>query len=83
MPAKGFVQRFKFALLTMPPKWPCLVIPPTFINAVRSTGGRNSYRTLVVQDPSTDITKTNNLMITLPTDAVAGRLMVEVHYYTP
>lgn len=55
----------------------------TFINTVRSTGGRNSYRTLVVQGPSTDIDKTNNLMNTLPTDAVANRMMVEIHYYTP
>ena len=55
----------------------------TFINAVRSTGGRNSYRVLVIQGPSTDIQKTNNLMNTLPTDQVANRMMVEVHYYTP
>ena len=55
----------------------------TFINAVRSTGGHNSYRTLVVQGPSTDITKTNNLMNTMPTDQASNRLMVEVHYYTP
>lgn len=55
----------------------------TFIDAVRSTGGKNTYRTLVVQGPSTDIEKTNKLMGTLPTDKVAGRMMVEVHYYTP
>ena len=55
----------------------------TFINAVRSTGGRNSYRVLVVQGPSTDIDKTNTLMNTLPTDPVKDRMMVEVHYYTP
>lgn len=55
----------------------------TFINAVRSTGGRNSYRVLVVQGPSTDIDKTNTLMNTLPTDAVKDRMMVEIHYYTP
>ncbi len=55
----------------------------TFINAVRSTGGRNAYRTLVVQGPSTDIDKTYNLMNTMPTDTVARRLMAEVHYYTP
>jgi len=55
----------------------------TFINAVRSTGGHNSYRTLVIQGPSTDITKTNNLMNTLPTDPASNRLMVEIHYYTP
>ena len=55
----------------------------TFIDAVRSTGGKNAYRTLVVQGPDTDIEKTNKLMLTLPTDKVANRMMMEVHYYTP
>jgi hypothetical protein len=55
----------------------------TFINAVRSTGGKNSYRVLVIQGPSTDIEKTNKLMLTLPTDPILDRMMVEVHYYTP
>jgi endoglucanase len=55
----------------------------TFVNAVRSTGGRNSYRVLVVQGPSTDIDKTDNLMTGLPQDQVAARMMVEVHYYSP
>ena len=55
----------------------------TFIDAVRSTGGKNSYRVLVVQGPSTDIEKTDNLMNTMPKDNVPGRLMAEIHYYTP
>lgn len=55
----------------------------TFINAVRSTGGKNAYRVVVVQGPSTDIEKTNKLMNILPTDKVANRMMAEVHYYTP
>lgn len=55
----------------------------TFINAVRSTGGKNAYRTLVVQGPTTDIEKTNKLMTTLPIDTAASRMMVEVHYYSP
>ncbi|MGC8803720.1 MAG: glycoside hydrolase family 5 protein, partial [Bacteroidales bacterium] len=55
----------------------------TFINAVRATGGKNSYRVLVIQGPSTDIEKTYNLMKKLPRDKVANRLMVEIHYYTP
>jgi aryl-phospho-beta-D-glucosidase BglC (GH1 family) len=55
----------------------------TFINAVRSTGGRNSYRVLVVQGPHTDPSKTNDLMNTLPTDKIPNKLMVEVHDYTP
>lgn len=55
----------------------------TFIDAVRSTGGRNAYRVLIFQGPSTDIEKTNTLMKTLPSDKVSNRLMAEVHYYTP
>src|SRR3989339_1369150 len=55
----------------------------TFIDAVRATGGNNSSRTLIVQGPSTDIDKTNNLMNTMPIDSIANRLMIEVHYYTP
>lgn len=55
----------------------------TFVNAVRSTGGRNSYRVLVVQGPSTNIEKTDDLMNVLPTDPVKDRMMVEVHYYSP
>lgn len=55
----------------------------TFVNAVRSTGGRNFYRILVVQGPNTDMEKTRTLMDQLPTDSVPDRMMVEVHYYTP
>ncbi|MFI1772377.1 cellulase family glycosylhydrolase [Thalassobellus citreus] len=55
----------------------------TFIDAVRATGGKNAYRTLVVQGPKTDIELTNNLMNTLPTDTATDRLMAEIHYYTP
>jgi len=55
----------------------------TFIDAVRSTGGKNSYRILVIQGPSTDIEQTNKLMLSLPTDKISNRLMVEIHYYTP
>ena len=55
----------------------------TFINAVRSTGGRNSSRVLVVQGPSTDSYLTYDLMNTLPVDPVPNRLMVEVHCYSP
>jgi len=55
----------------------------TFVNTVRSTGGKNAYRVLVVQGPSTDITTTNNLMTQMPTDKVPNRMMAEIHYYTP
>lgn len=55
----------------------------TFIDAVRATGGNNSVRNLIIQGPSTDIDKTSKLYGTMPTDVVANRLMVEVHYYNP
>ncbi|MBO5709061.1 MAG: cellulase family glycosylhydrolase [Bacteroidales bacterium] len=55
----------------------------TFIDAVRATGGRNAYRVLVFQGPSTDVDKTEQMMNTLPKDNVENRLAAEVHYYTP
>jgi hypothetical protein len=55
----------------------------TFIKAVRSTGGKNSYRVLVVQGAHTDPNKTADLMTTLPNDEILNKLMVEVHDYTP
>jgi len=55
----------------------------TFVDAVRSTGGRNSHRVLIVQGPNTSMSLAYDLMNTLPKDPTAGRLMVEVHNYTP
>jgi aryl-phospho-beta-D-glucosidase BglC (GH1 family) len=55
----------------------------TFIDAVRADGGRNKFRTLVVQAPGTNIDKSMTLMTTLPTDPTPGRMMLEVHYYDP
>jgi endoglucanase len=60
-----------------------LTYEQTFVNAVRATGGNNASRWLVVQGPNTDIDLTFNLMNTLPNDPTPGRLMVEVHYYSP
>lgn len=54
-----------------------------FINAVRSTGGKNSYRVLILQGPSTSAGLTSDFMTTLPADLATNRLMVEVHNYTP
>jgi endoglucanase len=55
----------------------------TFINAVRATGGKNSYRVLLLQAPSTSIDFANQYMTSLPADQVANKLMLEIHYYTP
>jgi endoglucanase len=54
----------------------------TFVNTVRSTGGRNVYRYLVVQGYRTDINATVGYFA-VPTDVTENRLMVEVHYYDP
>ncbi|MFV0267210.1 MAG: cellulase family glycosylhydrolase [Draconibacterium sp.] len=54
----------------------------TFVDVVRSTGGRNAYRNLIIQAPNTDIDKADQFMA-LPTDRVEDRLLAEVHYYTP
>ena len=54
----------------------------TFVDAVRSTGGKNSYRNLIVQSYNTNIDQgVSNL--TMPKDSVGTRLLTEVHYYDP
>ena len=50
----------------------------TFINAVRSVGGGNSNRWLVLQGSTDPVWLT-----TLPSDPTPGRLMMEYHNYTP
>jgi hypothetical protein len=52
----------------------------TFIDAVRATGGNNSTRVLIVQGPSTDIEKSDQLMETMPSDPAENLLMFEVHF---
>lgn len=54
----------------------------TFIDAVRSTGGRNSYRNLVIQTYNTNIDYGVNYL-RIPTDQAKNRLFIEVHYYDP
>jgi aryl-phospho-beta-D-glucosidase BglC (GH1 family) len=50
----------------------------TFINAVRSTGGKNTYRSLVIQGDSKLIS-----VNAFPTDPTPNRMMYEEHNYTP
>lgn len=54
----------------------------TFVNTVRSTGGRNTYRLLIVQGFNTNIDYTDRFF-KMPEDSTEKRLMVEVHYYDP
>ena len=50
----------------------------TFINAVRSTGGRNTYRCLILQGTSELLHAAD-----FPHDPTPNRLMFEEHNYTP
>ena len=54
-----------------------------FIDTVRSTGGNNSKRLLIVTGYKTDITQTCSEHYRLPMDTVPHRLLISVHYYTP
>ena len=54
----------------------------TFVTTVRATGGKNATRHLVVQGFNTNIDHTVNFAV-IPTDTVANKLMMEVHYYDP
>ncbi|EHQ25977.1 cellulase family glycosylhydrolase [Mucilaginibacter paludis] len=63
----------------------------TFINAVRSTGGKNTYRTLIIQSPSTSVDLANQYLnpanvyktVPVPTDPTPNKMMIEFHYYSP
>ncbi len=54
-----------------------------FIDTVRSTGGNNAKRLLIVAGYNTDIGKTCDGLYKLPKDTLPGRLFISVHYYTP
>jgi endoglucanase len=54
-----------------------------FIDTVRSTGGNNAQRLLVIAGYSTDIAKTCSEHYVMPRDAAPHQLFISVHYYTP
>jgi len=54
----------------------------TFVDAVRATGGKNATRFLTVQGFNTNIDHAVNFA-KMPTDSVANKLLMEVHYYDP
>ncbi|MBQ4462648.1 MAG: cellulase family glycosylhydrolase, partial [Bacteroidaceae bacterium] len=59
-----------------------ILLQQNFIDAVRQTGGKNMYRTLLIQGPNLDMAETVKYMH-LPSDYNEGYLGVEVAYYTP
>lgn len=53
-----------------------------FISAVRTAGGNNDTRTLIVQAPRTEIDNAEMLSKNMPSDPAGdGYIMAEVHYY--
>lgn len=54
----------------------------TFVTTVRATGGRNTYRQLVVQAYNTNIAIACDRLV-MPDDPTPNRLMAEVHFYDP
>lgn len=52
----------------------------TFVDAVRSTGGNNSSRVLIVSGYNTNIDKTTDSRFKMPKDSAKDRLMISVHY---
>ncbi len=57
-------------------------INQTFVDIVRSSGGNNAQRHLLISGYTTDVAKTCNSLFEMPEDP-AGRCAVSVHYYTP
>lgn len=54
----------------------------TFVDAVRSTGGQNKWRNLIIQAYNTNINHAIDFL-KMPVDPTPNRMMVEVHYYDP
>lgn len=58
-------------------------INQTFVDTVRSTGGNNADRFLLIAGINTNIANTCDARFQMPTDTVEHKLLVSVHYYDP
>jgi endoglucanase len=65
----------RYALLTE--------LSQVFVDLIRSSGGRNPERFLLMKGYNTDVMKTVDNRFRLPEDTVENRLLLSVHYYTP
>ncbi len=54
-----------------------------FVDTIRSSGGNNGERFLLIAGYNTDIEKTCDVRFVMPTDTIADRLLISVHYYNP
>lgn len=61
------------------------LINQTFVDTVRKTGGNNTYRFLLIPGYDTNISKTLDERLVMPTDAAnkVNKLIISVHYYEP
>ena len=55
----------------------------TFVDLVRSTGGNNANRFLLLPGYNTNIAQTCDERYKIPTDSAKNKLLVSVHYYDP
>ncbi len=54
-----------------------------FVDTVRSTGGNNKERFLLIAGFNTDIAMTCDSRFKMPEDTAQDKLLLSVHYYTP
>ncbi len=54
-----------------------------FVDIVRSTGGNNDDRFLLIAGINTNIANTLDKRFVMPTDTATGKLFTSVHYYDP
>ena len=54
-----------------------------FVDLIRSTGGNNENRFLLMKGYNTDVRMTTDERFKLPVDSADSRLLLSVHYYTP
>lgn len=58
-------------------------INQAFVDTIRGIGGNNANRFLLIAGFGTDIKNTCDSKYKMPTDTVADKLLVSVHYYDP
>lgn len=54
-----------------------------FVDVVRSTGGNNTDRFLLIAGYNTNVELTCNDKYKMPTDTASNKLLISVHYYDP
>lgn len=58
-------------------------INQAFVDLIRAQGGNNAKRILLIAGVNTDVDKCCDARFKMPTDTIADRLMLSIHYYTP